>query len=516
MSFLSNLLQGQGCSVDGEITNSNGLSSLMDGIYDNFNVPMQGMDSASAMDQTFDVSLNGYNRQDIDHTYNNNDMASMSSAASMDKTYMDGGANNVFMNGGPQMFSSNPLELMMHMQRQQNDMLMFMNTMNTMNNFNQALQPSTQQLHHPVNTINEAISLAVESGSMNPEKLQEIWNNYGHTSNSTEFNEFKSKLNEKLDGPSQSGYDEAWNRLKSKLESIDDFKYEYVRDNPYKEMPENTNFFAIGLQLYNEGNIKSAIEAFEAEINVNNENDEAWRLLGECHAENENDKTAIYCLNKAHEYDPYNLDALLALGTSYTNELNAVKALQSLKMWLTHNPKFVGIQIKEDEYSDGTLMDEVMQMMLQAESYTPNDPDILTVIGVLYNVSQDYDSAVLCFEKALSLKPNNYSLLNKIAATLANGNKFSQALKLYDQALQMRPQYTRAWLNLGVSYSNLNNHLDAAKAYAQAIRLNRHNPQMYNYLQVELTNLNRLDLVPLCNMENMEQVSTEIDKMHLF
>ena len=111
---------------------------------------------------------------------------------------------------------------------------------------------------------------------------------------------------------------------------------------------------------------------------------------------------------------------------------------------------------------------------------------------------------------------NNYSLLNKIAATLANGNKFSQALKLYDQALQMRPQYTRAWLNLGVSYSNLNNHLDAAKAYAQAIRLNRHNPQMYNYLQVELTNLNRLDLVPLCNMENIEQVNAELDKMHLF
>lgn len=517
MSFLTNLLQGQGCSVEGGIAQTNGLSSLMDGVYDNFNVSMQGIDSANANDQAFDVNLNGYNCNEAEHSYGYNDMGGMSNTGMIDKAFINASQsgsmdNNLYVNGGAQMYSANPLAIMMNMQRQHNDMLMFMNSMK---NANPAFQHSISH-HNPVHTINEAISSAVESGTMNPEKLQEIWNDYGHTSNSTEFNEFKSELNQKLDGPSQGGYDEAWNRLKSKLESMDDFKYEFSRDNPYKELPEDTNFFDIGLQLYNEGQIKNAIDAFEAEININNENDEAWRLLGECHAEHENDKTAIYCLNKAHEYDPYNLDALLALGTSYTNELNAVKALQSLKMWLTHNPKFVGIQVKEDEYSDGTLMDEVMQLMLQAETYSPNDPDVLTVIGVLYNVSQDYDSAVVCFEKALSLRPNNYSLLNKMAATLANSNKFSVALKLYEQALQIRPQYTRAWLNLGVSYSNLNNHLDAAKAYVKAIKLNKHNPQIYSYLQVEVTNLNRLDLVSLCSAENIDYVDAELSKMHLF
>ncbi len=48
-----------------------------------------------------------------------------------------------------------------------------------------------------------------------------------------------------------------------------------------------------------------------------------------------------------------------ALGTSYVNELDSQKALHNLKAWVEHNPKYSGLEISVDEYSDGTLMDEV-------------------------------------------------------------------------------------------------------------------------------------------------------------
>lgn len=38
--------------------------------------------------------------------------------------------------------------------------------------------------------------------------------------------------------------------------------------------------------------------------------------------------------------DPYSLPALLALGVSYVNELDSVRALQNLKAWVEHNPKY--------------------------------------------------------------------------------------------------------------------------------------------------------------------------------
>lgn len=41
------------------------------------------------------------------------------------------------------------------------------------------------------------------------------------------------------------------------------------------------------------------------------------------------------------------------------NELDSQKALHNLKAWVQHNPKYSGLEIAVDEYSDGTLMDEV-------------------------------------------------------------------------------------------------------------------------------------------------------------
>ena len=41
------------------------------------------------------------------------------------------------------------------------------------------------------------------------------------------------------------------------------------------------------------------------------------------------------------------------------NELDSVKALETLRAWITHNPRFQGLKVTADEYSDGTLMDEV-------------------------------------------------------------------------------------------------------------------------------------------------------------
>ena len=59
----------------------------------------------------------------------------------------------------------------------------------------------------------------------------------------------------------------------------------------------------------------------EAEVQAHKDNAEAWRLLGHLYQENDQDDFAIIALRNAHEADPYDLDCLLSLGISSTNEL---------------------------------------------------------------------------------------------------------------------------------------------------------------------------------------------------
>lgn len=329
-------------------------------------------------------------------------------------------------------------------------------------------------------------------------------------------------------GPSQTGYDEAWEDLKSRLESgalggdaqTSSSDYQFSSGNDYfqamsndiiaaEQLSASTNsnhtediidgMFEKAMDLYRAGKLRDAVLAFEAVVQHERgkEHDEAWRMLGTCHAENDEDKKAIQCLNKALKCDPYNLDALLSLGTSYVNELDSVRALQTLRTWVSHNPRFQGLEVVQDEYSDGTLMDEVMQLMLAVAEFSPSDPQVQVVLGVLYNVSLDYDSAVECFTKAMAENQSDYSVINKVsvfnrvrfksmivyrslflsllsqlAASYANNNQSDLAIPHYAKVLELRPTFARGWLNLGISHANMDQYDQAARSYLQALHLN--------------------------------------------
>ncbi|RQM11590.1 hypothetical protein DD237_008429 [Peronospora effusa] len=306
-------------------------------------------------------------------------------------------------------------------------------------------------------------------------------------------------------------FEDAWDNATSQC-------YTYKADNPFLNSSEN---FKKGIDFFKSGHLDDAILAFEAEVQQHSDNSEAWRMLGECHAENDEDKSAIACLERAVEEDPYNLSALLALGVSNVNELNSQGALKTLKAWVHHNSKFHGLEIQVDEYSDGSLMDEVMQLMLQARAHDPSDSDVQVVLGVLYNVSKDYDAAVESFKAATDSRPDEYGLWNKIGATLANSARSSEAIPAYHRytanvsayvtfsALELKPRYARGWLNLGISHANLGNYEEATKCYLQALSLNNRADHIWSYLRICFTCMERFDLVKLADTRDISHFREE-------
>jgi len=72
-------------------------------------------------------------------------------------------------------------------------------------------------------------------------------------------------------------------------------KYDFDKENPYKNH-ENINFLELAKKLISEEKIHDAILALQAEVQKNEQSSEGWCLLGQLHAENDEDELAVACL----------------------------------------------------------------------------------------------------------------------------------------------------------------------------------------------------------------------------
>jgi len=284
---------------------------------------------------------------------------------------------------------------------------------------------------------------------------------------------------------------------------------------------QNTDFMAEGMKHFDAGNIPEAIRAFETELrHVDADNSDAWRMLGRCHAENDEDRRAIACLERAVDRDPYSVEALLALGTSYVNELDHARALRSLKAWATHNPMYAGMELPEVsaevastvEERERQALNEAKKLLQTAMEFDPTQAaDAMEALGVVCNVSREYDAAINYFRKAIEVRPDDYQLYNKLGATLANSNRSDEALPAYHKALQLKPRYARAWLNMAISHANLHNYEEAARCYLQTLSLNPSATHVWSYLRIALTCAERWDLLPLSASQNIAEFKKHFD-----
>jgi peroxin-5 len=278
---------------------------------------------------------------------------------------------------------------------------------------------------------------------------------------------------------------------------------------------------SMGARLFREGRLREAVLCLEAAVRQEPDLSEAWRILGNCLAESEDDRRAILCLERAVESDPFNLRALLDLGCSLVNELQEQRASLMLTEWVRNNPRFAHIDVdeaaagteSEDLYSDGSELDGVTRLMLRVSESAPEDVEVANVLGLLYNISRDWDAAVGAFEVAsrgaeaaappLASDPKasdsetsdtpasdtsvaEYIVLNRLAATLANGGRAAEAIPVYSRVLELRPGYTRAMYNLGVSLDQAGRHREAVQWLVRALQRNEDAGHIWRRLRIAL------------------------------
>jgi peroxin-5 len=197
----------------------------------------------------------------------------------------------------------------------------------------------------PSLSIDEILKESVKTGQITPEELNKIHQVIGYDPN-TRLKAINDTMNEKSSALESNKV--VWEKLSSQLENLEQLrniipftesnKNPYLQD--YNHITDRNYLLDISKEKFQEANIEQAILASEANIQKFPDLSESifsmyslifiylyvvftlgWRVLGECYAENEDDKKALYCLKKAVELDPFNLEAQLALGMTRFSQL---------------------------------------------------------------------------------------------------------------------------------------------------------------------------------------------------
>ncbi|KAM4548748.1 PEX5-related protein isoform 4-T4 [Odontesthes bonariensis] len=308
--------------------------------------------------------------------------------------------------------------------------------------------------------------------------------------------------------------------------------YYFHTDNPYKDSP---NAFEEGRKKSREGDLPNAVLLLEAAVLQDPHDSEAWQVLGTTQAENENEQAAIVSLQRCLELHPNNLTALMALAVSLTNTGMRNDACEALLCWLRHNPKYkhllkdkthlMGSPSSQRRMSyahnmgkhESSLLPDVKELFLEAVQHNSDsiDPDLQTGLGVLFNLSGEFNKAVEAFNTALSVRPEDYLLWNRLGATLANGDRSEEAVEAYTRALELHPGFIRSRYNLGISCINLGAHREAASNFLTALSLQRksRSPQqshqvmsgnIWAALRIALSMMDQPDLFQAANIGDLD------------
>ena len=250
--------------------------------------------------------------------------------------------------------------------------------------------------------------------------------------------------------------------------------------------------FGEGMKIMQEaGNLSLAALAFEAAVQKNPQHVEAWNMLGSAQAQNEKESPAIRALEQALKLDPSNLESLMGLAVSYTNEGYDATAHRTLERWLSVKyPQIVSPEnlspAAEVGFTDRHQFHEkVTNLFIQAAQLSPDgehmDPDVQVGLGVLFYGDEEYEKAVDCFESALASTESGttnkrqqvHLLWNRLGATLANSGRSEEAIAAYEKALTLNPNFVRARYNLGVSCINIGCYEEAAQHLLGALSMHR-------------------------------------------
>jgi len=245
-----------------------------------------------------------------------------------------------------------------------------------------------------------------------------------------------------------------------------------------------------GIKYASEGQYSNAILYFNAALNIDDGNIDAYYNLGRSFedlslAEERPDliKLGKYCFEQCLIIDPNFAYAHFSLGFMLYNEENYKLAethwLKALKYELPESMKeelVMGLGRVKDKasYERGYELilagrvEEGLEILVSLEEMHDEWWDLLFFIGVGYRMLEQFEDALGYFLKVMNLNTGHIQTMNEVGICLLSLGDYDEAEKYLKEAMRLSPENSELICNMGIVYLNKGDNQTARELFDKA------------------------------------------------
>lgn len=121
-------------------------------------------------------------------------------------------------------------------------------------------------------------------------------------------------------------------------------------------------------------------------------------------------------------------------------------------------------------------LDEAEALYRTILEETPNDPQVLSMLGMAQLQRGNWEEGVRFLNASLEIDPDQPDTLNNFGYALHMIGRHEEALAKFDRAIELFPDHTSAYYNRGNLQQNLGLHQEACASYQKALALRSNHP----------------------------------------
>jgi WD40 repeat protein/Flp pilus assembly protein TadD len=256
---------------------------------------------------------------------------------------------------------------------------------------------------------------------------------------------------------------------------------------------DDVTLMKAGSYYHHQGKLEEATAAFQKQIKIEPEHNDAWNSMGKVFYEQGKLDEAIAAFQKQVEIDPGHEEAWYNIGRSLQSQDKIDEAVAAFQKQVEVFQKQVEVLSLSEPYKP-YKSDKAIAACQKLLELKPDHKDAWSIMGRSLQMQGKLDEALAAYRKQIEIEPDYERSWYNIGIILGQQGKLDEAVGTYQKLVELKPEYMVSfWFDIGNILFSQGKWAEALAAYQKQVEVTPDHAWAWGAMGYALQIQNKLD-----------------------